>query len=127
MPRSQQTKPALVKAQPIHKTPVSYEIKHQAPTFGQTLKQGFGFGLGNAIALSGTALSDFHANIIRRYADMVYVCLDSDSAGMRAAEKNVWPLFAAELEVLVASFPEKEDPARESCNCLPSNLAAVSL
>jgi len=50
MPRSQQTKPALVKTHPINKTPVSYEIKHQAPTFGQTLKQGFGFGLGNAIA-----------------------------------------------------------------------------
>jgi hypothetical protein len=50
MPRTQQTKPALVKTQPIHKPPVSYEIKHQAPTFGQTIKQGFGFGLGNAIA-----------------------------------------------------------------------------
>ena len=69
------------------------------------------YGFAHAIAISGTALSDFHANAIHRYADTVYMCLDSDSAGMRAAEKNVWPLFAAELEVKVVSFPEKEDPA----------------
>ena len=48
MPRSQQTKPVPIKNQTIHTAP--YEIKYQAPTFGQTLKQGFGFGLGNALA-----------------------------------------------------------------------------
>ena len=32
---------------PIHQTPT---IVQQAPTLGQTIKQGFGFGIGNAIA-----------------------------------------------------------------------------
>lgn len=69
------------------------------------------FGYTNAIALSGTALSDVHAKHIARYAPTVVVCLDGDSAGVRAAERNVWPLFGAELDVSIVTFAEGEDPA----------------
>ncbi len=68
-------------------------------------------GYTNAIALSGTALSDIHAKHIARYAQNVTVCLDGDSAGVRAAERNVWPLFGAELDVLIVTFAQGEDPA----------------
>src|SRR5690606_37662939 len=56
-------------------------------------------GFQNTIALSGTALSDAHLALIKRYADNLMLCLDADRAGLAASEKNARAALAAGMRV----------------------------
>lgn len=67
-------------------------------------------GLENVVASQGTALTDNHARLIKRYADEVVLVLDADAAGVKAALSSSEIFIAAELSVRVATLPEKEDP-----------------
>ena len=52
-------------------------------------------GFTNTIALSGTALTPQHLALIKRYADNLMLCLDSDRAGLAASAKNAKAALAA--------------------------------
>lgn len=67
-------------------------------------------GVENAVATSGTSLTDDHARTIRRYTSEVCVCYDSDTAGINAAVRGGEILFQNNLEVKVLLLPEGEDP-----------------
>lgn len=67
-------------------------------------------GLTQAVAAQGTAVTEEHAHILKRYADEVILLLDSDTAGIKAALKSAEILLAAGLTVRVASLPPGEDP-----------------
>lgn len=67
-------------------------------------------GLDNVVASQGTALTENHARLIKRYADEVVLVLDADAAGVKAALASSEIFIAAELSVRVATLPEKEDP-----------------
>lgn len=67
-------------------------------------------GLTNVVASQGTALTENHARLIKRYADEVILVLDADAAGIKAALASAEIFVAAELSVRVATLPEKEDP-----------------
>jgi DNA primase len=67
-------------------------------------------GLTHAVAAQGTAVTEEHAHILKRYADEVVLLLDSDTAGIKAALKSAEILLAGGLTVRVASLPEAEDP-----------------
>ncbi len=67
-------------------------------------------GVTNALASLGTALTDDHAKLLRRWCDTVTILYDSDSAGRKAAEKNTDILKAEGLIVRIASIPEGKDP-----------------
>ncbi len=67
-------------------------------------------GLTHAVAAQGTAVTEEHALILKRYADEVVLLLDSDTAGVKAALKSAEILLANGLTVRVASLPEGEDP-----------------
>lgn len=67
-------------------------------------------GLTNVVASQGTALTESHARLIKRYADEVVLVLDADAAGIKAALSSSEIFIAAELSVRVVSLPEKEDP-----------------
>src|SRR5690606_4232285 len=41
----------------------------------------FKVGIKNAVAVSGTALTEQHAKLLKRYADTAVLCLDQDRAG----------------------------------------------
>ena len=45
-------------------------------------------GVSNAVAVSGTALTEEHAKMLKRYTDKVVLCLDQDKAGKDAAERS---------------------------------------
>ncbi len=44
-------------------------------------------GIKNVVAVSGTALTEQHAKLLKRYADTAILCLDQDRAGRDAAER----------------------------------------
>ncbi|MDF7825801.1 DNA primase [Pontiellaceae bacterium B12227] len=67
-------------------------------------------GLDNVVASQGTALTENHAKMIKRYADEVILVLDSDAAGLKAALASSEIFIANELSVRVVTLPEKEDP-----------------
>jgi DNA primase len=56
-------------------------------------------GIKNVVATSGTALTEEHAKILRRLADSVTLCLDSDRAGKDAAERAFFILCREKLAV----------------------------
>lgn len=64
----------------------------------------------NAVAGLGTAFTEEHANILRKYAKKAILCYDGDNAGIKASEKTFRKLAQAGLEVYHASLPAGEDP-----------------
>ncbi len=44
-------------------------------------------GMHNAVAVSGTALTEQHVKLLKRYAEEVTLCLDQDRAGQEAMER----------------------------------------
>jgi len=67
-------------------------------------------GIKNVVATSGTALTEQHAGIIRRYTSDIILCYDADSAGVNAAIRGGQILFQDNLNVRVVLLPEGEDP-----------------
>lgn len=72
-----------------------------------SLSQG---GFPNVVASMGTAFTKDQARILKRFADTVYVCYDSDTAGKNATIKSLEILSAEALDVKVVSMPEGMDP-----------------
>ncbi len=67
-------------------------------------------GFTHAIATSGTACTNEHARIIKRYTGNVLICFDADSAGMAAVEKAYRQLAPEGLGVRVVEMPAGDDP-----------------
>jgi len=67
-------------------------------------------GVQNIVAPQGTAFTDQHARIIKRYVDEVVLCFDSDNAGQNAAVRSLDSLLASGLAVRVAIVPPPHDP-----------------
>ncbi len=67
-------------------------------------------GFQNVVAGQGTAFTEFHAKALKRQADEILLCYDSDNAGFGAAEKAFRILAPTGLIVKVAALPAGEDP-----------------
>ncbi len=67
-------------------------------------------GVQNVVAPQGTAFTDQHARIIKRYVNEVVLCFDSDEAGQNAAVRSLDHLLASGLAVRVAVVPTPHDP-----------------
>lgn len=67
-------------------------------------------GIANALASLGTALSEDHAKLLKRWCDEVVILYDSDDAGRKAAERAIEVLKVEGLKVRVALMPQGEDP-----------------
>jgi DNA primase len=67
-------------------------------------------GVQNVVAPQGTAFTEQHARIIKRYVDEVVLCFDSDEAGQNAAVRSLDHLLASGLAVRVAIVPAPHDP-----------------
>lgn len=67
-------------------------------------------GFTTAVAAQGTAFTEDHARILRRYADSVVLVFDSDDAGRNAAVKTATVFMQAGMAVRVAALPPGEDP-----------------
>jgi len=67
-------------------------------------------GVQNVVAPQGTAFTDQHARILKRYVNEVVLCFDSDEAGQNAAVRSLDHLLASGLAVRVAVVPAPHDP-----------------
>jgi len=63
-----------------------------------------------AVASQGTALTEDHVHILRRYADSVCLVFDPDRAGQDAVTRVAGLFLEAGMAVRVAALPPKEDP-----------------
>lgn len=68
-------------------------------------------GFKNTVAISGTALTDFHLNTISRLSSNIIIALDADPAGLSASKRSAEMALGAGLEVKIAEIPEGLDPA----------------
>lgn len=68
-------------------------------------------GTVNTVALSGTALTEDHLHMIKRFADNLVLALDSDDAGFAASERSWRLAVTLGLDVRVANLPKGLDPA----------------
>ncbi len=68
-------------------------------------------GIPSAVATCGTALTEEHVRLLRRYAKRMVLSFDADSAGQAAAERFYQWERDHDLEVSVADLPSGVDPA----------------
>lgn len=67
-------------------------------------------GIRNTAASLGTALTPQQAKLLKRYAEKVILCYDSDTAGIDAALRGADVLRAEGLDVRVLNVPGSKDP-----------------
>lgn len=67
-------------------------------------------GVTNGVATMGTALTEEHAILMRRFAEHVVICYDGDNAGQAAAYKSMAILEKAGLHATVSVIPNRMDP-----------------
>jgi len=68
-------------------------------------------GWGNTVAVSGTAFTVEHAQLIKRMTDNLLLALDSDPAGIKAAARAAREALRSGLNVKVVRLPQGLDPA----------------
>jgi DNA primase len=68
------------------------------------------FGVRNAVASLGTALTPEQAKLLGRFARKIVVNYDGDKAGVQAAKRAIETLLAEDFEVKVLVLPENADP-----------------
>ena len=68
-------------------------------------------GYNNAVAVSGTALTGAHANLLGRLSKRVVLALDADRAGLAAMKKAADLMLPRGMDIKVARIPEEKDPA----------------
>ena len=69
-----------------------------------------GAGFLESVATMGTALTQQHADQLRRLTDQIIICYDGDKAGQRAADKAIDLLLQKKFNVNVVEFPLGMDP-----------------
>mgnify|MGYP006279156361 CR=1 FL=1 len=68
------------------------------------------YGINYAVASLGTALTNKQAKLLKRYSKDIYICYDSDKAGLRAAEKALDVLYNEGINARVVLLSKGKDP-----------------
>lgn len=68
-------------------------------------------GYTNTVAVSGTALTLHHVQLLERLSERVVLALDADRAGIAAIKRGAELMLSRGLDVKVAEVPEGKDPA----------------
>lgn len=67
-------------------------------------------GAPNTVGVCGTAITEHHAKLLKRYTNNVILMGDGDAAGQSSNFKAVDILLKYSLKVEICPLPEKEDP-----------------
>ncbi len=70
----------------------------------------FQAGIGNVVAIKGSALTEGHVNLIRRYTERLAFALDSDMAGDAASRRGIEIADRAGLDMRVVVLTSGKDP-----------------
>ena len=96
---------------------LNYSIKNQIIDRSFIIVEGYmdcislhQYGITNAVASLGTALTVNQARLLKRYADKVIIAYDADFAGQTATMRGLEVLRDAGFEVKILRIPEGKDP-----------------
>lgn len=81
----------------------------------------FQAGISNVVAIKGSAVTEDHARLLRRFAERLVFALDSDLAGDAAARRGIEIAERIGFDMRVAVMPSGKDPdeaARENSGLL---------
>jgi DNA primase len=67
-------------------------------------------GVDDVVAVLGTALTERHIPLLRRFADTIYLVLDGDEAGQRRTNEILQLFVAAQMDLRILTLPEEFDP-----------------
>lgn len=82
-------------------------------------------GVTNVVASSGTALTEQHVRILKRYTDRVILCFDHDTAGQQAARRAALLCAAQEVRARIVELPQGVKDPDELVRQDPETLRAV--
>ncbi|MSR60676.1 MAG: DNA primase [Planctomycetaceae bacterium] len=68
------------------------------------------FGMSNVVSILGTAMTEQHVGILRRFADKIVLLFDADTAGDTAVNRAVELFLTLPVEIEIAAMPEGVDP-----------------
>ncbi len=68
------------------------------------------FGVSNVVSILGTAMTEQHVAIMRRFADKIVLLFDADTAGDTAVNRAVELFLTQPIEITIASMPKGVDP-----------------
>ncbi len=69
------------------------------------------YGVDDVVAVLGTALTERHIPLLRRFADTVNLVLDGDEAGQRRTNDILEIFVSANMDLRILTLPEEFDPA----------------
>lgn len=69
----------------------------------------FQAGVENVVAPLGTALTESQVSLIKRFAEKVYLCFDTDIAGDKASRRGIELMEKQELDIQVVELKEGKD------------------
>lgn len=70
----------------------------------------FDKGINYCVASLGTALTERQSKLIKRFGEEVYICYDSDTAGIKATLKAIEIMLKIDVIPRIISLPEGMDP-----------------
>ncbi|MGD0464143.1 MAG: DNA primase [Tepidisphaeraceae bacterium] len=68
------------------------------------------FGVSNVVSVLGTALTEHHVTMLRRFADRIVLLFDGDRAGEGAANRALELFLTQPVEIAIALLPQGMDP-----------------
>jgi DNA primase len=68
------------------------------------------YGVSNVVSVLGTALTEHHVTLLRRFADRIVLLFDGDRAGENAANRAVELFLTQPVEIAIATLPDGMDP-----------------
>jgi DNA primase len=68
------------------------------------------YGASNVVSILGTAMTEQHVNLLRRFAKKIVLLFDADEAGSVAVDRSVELFLTRDVEIAIASMPEGVDP-----------------
>jgi len=96
---------------------LSHNVQHIREKKNIILVEGYmdllqlaGAGINNCLAISGTAFTEGHATILKRFSKNIYIAFDGDDAGKKAALKCGYILAQNSLEPQIITPPDGMDP-----------------
>ena len=68
------------------------------------------FGISNVVSVLGTAMTEQHVSMLRRFVDRIVLLFDADSAGDAAVDRALAVFLSQPVEIAIATMPAGVDP-----------------